>query len=512
MTANVWRGTRAVLIGLVPGKSGGGDGAGDRDHPADRRDQPAGPASEGEESDDGQIEFRFLTGRLRWAIDHAPEIVIAVTILLFASAELWPGGVDGVSSLLVDYRLVGPLASFSTVTFVALAIGWSAFLLGIFVYARLIGPGDLLVAIVAYGVVGGLVAGTAASIVLVLTSESPANLPPNVVFTSGYLLMLLVTGWYVGRSMEYTERLMGRLQRKIHDPADGSGHTDRLSSSTPRSSGDAIDGYGSSTGEPPSTYEQFIEELEGSLQEGLGRLQLAHVFAVLVVLPPAYVWWVGSGPQILGGPTSSPTAFLVYAANLAFDFVIAVVAFKFLVFIKYLHELTSESYPPGSDDKLRLLYDLRHPDDCAGLYDLGDFAMRVNLLLLVGGAYLVYRLYVQGLRALPPEVLVDLTVEGLPYNWIVGYVGPVIIFTAVVGAWLYYSFWQLHQKMVRDRRRLLESWPEPEQNDQRHIRPNEPALEEIREAPVWPIDNKQLIPLVVANAIPALVVLVEGFG
>lgn len=516
MTANDWRRTLAVLVGF------GGDGVDPPDREAADESGPARSVgtdpSRGADGVDEPSEFRFLGGLLRSGIDNAPLIVIGVTILLFGTAELTPGGVDGVSALLTDYQLIEPIAAISGPTLAAVVVGWSAILLVIFIYGNLIDPGDLSTALLAYGVIVLLILGTAVSVVLVLTSADPTQLPTNVVFTSGYLLMLLATGWYTCRSMAYTEGLINHLGGKLYDPYDDGGPEEGSSSRFPRSPGahhvaEAERGT-SPLEDAPATYRQFVCDLQRDLRKPVGpfEIQVAHLFALVVVLPSAYVWWMGTGPQNLGGPTSSVTAFVTYAANLAFDFVIAVITFKFLVLVKYLHELTTESYPPGEEDGLRLIYDLRHPDECAGLYDLGDFAMRVNLLLLVALVYLVYRLYVQGLRALPPEVVTDLALRGVPYNWIFGYVGPVFIFTAVVSAWLYYSFWQLHEKMVRDRRRLLETWPERVDDRHGHIRPDEPGLEEVRGAPVWPIDNKQLIPLVLANALPAVFVVFEVLG
>lgn len=442
-------------------------------------------------------EVRFLRGPVRWAIDNGPGIVLATTIGLVTVAEVTSPGVEGIGTLVPGLGAMVPGSTVSGPVLLAVVACWAVLLVGILLDSGVVSLRRLLRTGAVVTVTCGLVLGTVVSVFLVTTSDDPRALAPNVVYASGYLLMLLLLSWYIRESMEYTETLLTNLRTKVYHPATGS--TTPQPEEAPDAARDA-----------DHPYAGFVRALNEDLRTRLaGRVRSAHAFGVVLVAPFAVVWWLGTGPQNLGAPSSSPAAFLTYSVNLVVDFVIAVVAFQFLVLVRYLHDLTTGSYSVGDDGYLVLEYDLQHPDECAGLSGLGTFAMKVNLLMIGAMVYLLYRVHTQGLRVLPPgTVLGQGTV--VPFNWLLSYVGPIFIFTVIASVWLYYSMWGLHKKMAEDRRRILETWPDRAADETVHISLDDPDWRDARDAPVWPIDNRRLLPLVFANLAPAVVVLIEG--
>lgn len=448
-------------------------------------------ASDGENNKD-DAEFRFMGGPLRWMIDRGPRIIIATTVVLFAVAEFTSPSIEGIHALLLGVGFIVPVQTVSVPLFLGM-VAWVLLLVSIILHTDVVSLWRLVQGSILIIISAGLILGTLTSLLLVITSDNPRALRPNIVFVSGYLLMLLWMGRYIRSSMAYTESLINSLNAKVHHPTQGEpsdNNTEANQNSEP--------------------YSDFIDDLNRDLRDKLvGQIPSAYAFGFILIIPFGITWWFGSGPQNLGAPASSPAAFLTYSLNLTVDFVIAVIAFKFIILVRYMHELTNGSDSIGDAGNLVLIYDPQHPDECAGLSDIGNFAMKVNLLLIGGLVYLVYRVYTQGLRVLPQDTIFEQG-TAIPTNWLFSYVGPIFIFTVVSSIWLYYSFWGLHKKMLADRRRLIEEWPDYSAADVAHIRLDDRDRRDALQAPVWPIDNRQLVPLLLANIAPALVMVIEG--
>lgn len=142
----------------------------------------------------------------------------------------------------------------------------------------------------------------------------------------------------------------------------------------------------------------------------------------------------------------------------------------------------------------------------------------MNVLLILGGLYVTYRLYVQGARDLPAtEVALDTALTLDVFVWLMSYVGPVVVLIAVAFAWLYYSFWTLHVKMAHERERAYVEWTRRRREDESDALPRDTPLGTVEDAtdwqerrapaPVWPVDGRLLASLVSSSLAPLLLAL-----
>lgn len=446
--------------------------------------------------DDSDEEIRFLTGRIRTGLRHTPVVIAVVMAVLLVGAELTPG-VDGVSVFL-------PRLPLFTVPAAVLFVGVWAILGALLLGAGVLQRDELAKAVVVYGLVAALVAGTLGSLYLVFTASEPSTLPANVVYVSGYLLMLLLGGLLVYDGMLKTEHLFENLDRTL-----------------------IVDG------DDEAAYTAFKRKVRGDLQHetsvpGTGiPVPTYAVFAPLFVAQFAAVWLLQSGPQGLGWN-------LNLLVNVVLNLFIVVVAFQFLVLIKAFYDLvtgnltlyydpeTDAVHPEDAEGREPRQYDLLtyrpfHPDGRGGFRDLGKFATRVNVLLIVGGLYTIFRLYVQGGRSpvLTFEATGTASALGLggdlaPLIWLISYVGPVLAYALAAGAWLYYSFWQLHVKMAREREAQYTEHQYERRKDADTDAPigdfdDAQQWQELRAAaPVWPIESRQLLSLISGTVVPVL--------
>jgi len=451
---------------------------------------------------------QFLTGLARTGLQYTPAVVLVTLAVFLAGAELAPG-VQGVSVFLPYLRpahllvLVGGGLLWLPMLYLVMDVG-------------LVDRADLLQGVVVYGLLAVLSLGTVGSVVLVTTADDPTALPPNVIYTSGYLLMLLLCGLLVYDGMLRTETLFERIHEKLIVPDDREGGYRRFR-------------------------DDVLAPRLGHATALLGReIPTCYPFAALFVVQFGAIWWLTRGPQGLDFS-------LTLAANVLLDLFVVAVAFQFLVLVKTFHELVTEEFPlaPGADgeggeDGIRadagdvddagsaddagcaddavgasadnrgelLRAVLFHPDGRGGFRDFGKFATRVNVLLIVGGLYTVYRLYVQGARVEPTAMAPGLDPSIGALLWVVSFVGPVVAYLVAAAAWLYYSFWQLHVKMARDRERAYLDFQlrrrEAEAVDAEIGAPDDGTQwAEVRNAaPVWPIKNKQLLSVVTGSAAP----------
>lgn len=449
---------------------------------------------------DAEPEFTFVEGSIRTGLRFTPLVILGVVIITIAYGEI-SASVQGISALLPQFEpyvlLVG----------IGVVVLWGG-ILALASRVDLFDGRDLMAAGLVFGLLGGLLAGTGYSVYWVLRAEDPSSLPPNIVFLSGYLLMLLVGGLLIYDGMLRTEYMLENFGEWSH-------------SIVPE--------------EKEDQYEDWLRALDDDLSDALFDIELfdysipiqtSHVFAVLFVLQFGGLWVATSGPQNLD---SNYTLGL----NLFLDFFIVVIAFQFLILIKYFHELVSDSYDPedsteepdGPDDSTErtgsqlITYEPFHIDHHGGFKDFGRFATRVNVLLLLGGSYTFYRLIVQGLRVLPATGVSGFGSEAALLFWVANYVGPILAYGIAAFAWVYYSFWAMHRKMVLDKQiRFIEDQElkhgsvEPAAiGDEVDEFNDSPDFTYLHSAPEWPINSRWLVSLASANLAPLVLPILQFF-
>jgi hypothetical protein len=239
------------------------------------------------------------------------------------------------------------------------------------------------------------------------------------------------------------------------------------------------------------------EEKRRYVETFLPRLQSAfrtHVLGVPAVLPLGvlfvaqfvWIWTLGAGPFGLDAWST-----LLFVA--AVDVVIVVLTVQFVLLVRFLNELLRDD----GDDGIYLQYLPGHEDDSGGFRDFGRFVTRVNSLLVLGGVYLAYRLHVQGSRD-PFGPAGETAISAWDsLLWTVSYVLPVVVYALVIGVWIYFSFWQLHRKMVRDKRRAIHQ----ERPGDGRSREDLTTLQTYREAPEWPINERLLVTVLSVDAV-----------
>ena len=384
---------------------------------------------------------------LTYAFRHAPLLVVVAGTVLTLQAALTP--LNGLEVLipgtvgLVPAVVGGAVLLYLTMT-VLLALIFSS------------ADGDdalrrttvgLVHAGVVYGVFTVLLAGATWSAWTVYTTPTDA-LEPNVVYSFGFLLLVYVGGPLVYDGMRRTETLFKELDS-----------TDLLRSRPDRE----------------RFTEEFLPRFDRAFGLTAGPIPVVVLVAVLFVSQFVVVWTISRGPFVLNTPTS-------LAIVTAIDVAVVVLAVQFVLLVRFLNELLSE-------DGITLRYMPGHEDDAGGFRDFGRFATRVNSLLVLAGIYLAYRLHVQGTRdPLGPATSVSVTAWD-PFVWVLSYTVPVVVYGAVIGVWLYFSFWQIHRKMVRDKRRRIQQ----ERSTEGESREDIETLQTYRAAPEWPINDRLLV-------------------
>lgn len=406
--------------------------------------------------DFGSEDERFARSVARvftYAFRHAPLVVIAAVVVLLGQAALGP--VNGVEVLLSE-----------EVGIVTLALGtaallWAAILtLVAFVFSSADGDerlrgmvAELVHAVVVYGVLALLTAGAVWSAWTVYV-RPPDRVAPNVLYGFGFLLLVYVGGPLVYDGMCRTETLFTRLDE----------------SDVLRTDGDQY-------------REAFLDRFRTAFGLTVGGVPAVLLIGVLFTAQFVAVWVAARGPFVLDLYSSLAIVTLI-------DVAIVVVAVQFVLLVRFLNELLADSpttlgYIPG------------HQDDAGGFRDVGRFATRVNSLLVLAGVYLGYRLHVQGSRdPLSPTTEAVVTAWD-PLIWATSYAIPVAVYGVVIGIWLYFSFWQIHRKMVREKRREIGRVRSGTGRSREDIE----TLATYRDAPEWPINDGLLVTVLSIDAI-----------
>lgn len=439
---------------------------------------------------------KFLSGYSRLGLRHTPAVILFTTLILFGSAEILDN-IEGISVFL------------PTLT----AIEWIGIVGGVVLYAALmlmilnvglIDREELYKGAVVYGLITFLSIGVLLSVYLVFRYVSfNANpvvileggeamtggdeVPNNIVFVSGYLLMLLIGGLLVYDGLLRTEYLVENLEDTGIVGASDRYHEWKT-----------------------SVRNQLSHTIGDSLNPFHDRLPIktVYVFSTLFLTQYAVYWTIGKGPQNLDFA-------LTTIANLLLNLFLVVVGFQFVILIAAFYRLLNEdreerfTFRDDSDtsedtrvEERILRYKPYHSDGHAGYRDIGKFVTRVNLLLIMAGFYLVYRLFFQGSRVTPSELVPNFLHELIGIGiWFQSFLAPVFLYGLVACGWIYYTFWQIHLRMLRERERYylcdtddfesLEGW-------------------EIREqAPVWPVNNGLLWSLISGTFGPVIIYMVE---
>ena len=426
------------------------------------------PVRDGVEGDE-PIQFRFLRGLPRQLLRHVPLVVAVAALVLVVGAEFTPG-VEGISALL-------PTVGGRNAVLFGVFLLLSPLMLWLFASVDVLEAREFPAALLIYGLVVALAAGVGVSILLSVLAGHPSKTPPNVVFMAGYLLVLLVGGQLLYEATLRIEHCFVKLGRREGDIV-----------------GDE------------RAYREFLTDLQDGLDASVLGLSPSRVFGGLFAAQFAIIWVIGSGPQTLGYG-------LGLVVNFVFNAVLATVFFQFLVLVRFFNRLLNATDEYAAVD---LTYQPFHVDGHGGFRDLGRFATRMNVILTLGGLYLVYRLYVVGGRQLSSAGLAGFQDPVLLSVWLISFVGPVLAYALGAGAWGYYSFWTMHTKMVRDKHALVRAYQGTQSRPAADRTPAAgddietfgdsagPEWAALTAAPTWPLDVNTMVSLLSGNAIPLL--------
>lgn len=426
---------------------------------------------------DLDVGFRFLRGKTRNIIRLTPLFVIGTTMILIIYAELM-SDITGISQL---------IPSVSVWVFGAVGVAtvlWTA-IIYIADRVELVNIRELAKTIIVWGLIIILLGGSVYSAYVVISAQNPTQLDNQVIFASGYFLMLLLGGLGVYDGMLRTETMLEYLSEGNQSVVKNDKYMD-------------------------GSYTSWKEDLQEKLDNDICGIPTSHVFSLLFVTQFVAIW-SQTGPQSLDSN-------LLLIVNIIADFIIVIVAFRFLILIQYIHMLMTDQYAPDDKDRARILtYQPFHYDRRGGFQDFGRFATRVNLLLLIGGLYTIYRLYVQGLRTLPAGGILQFESQLQLVIWIGSFALPILAYAIAAGAWIYYSFWAIHRKMVNDKRILsaehqdVRGGEEPLPTVGDSIEHFEDGVDwyYLKTAPEWPINSRYIVSVVSANTVPLLLPILQ---
>lgn len=443
--------------------------------------------------EDGGPNFEFISGTPRWLLRHTPLVILVVGLVFLVSAELSPQ-VQGISAITSVVLPSNPLL-------LAALVVPGPVLVWLLASSGILDVRDVGKAIVVYGLGLFLLIGTGYSFLLVATAENPATLPDNIVFTSGYLLTLFVGGHLLYEGMLKIEYLFANLgDRDIVKNEDA--------------------------------YEEFLDAMKDALRRDFLRDDLptvlpgragewirkeetdrtpiptSHVFGVLVSVQFGVLWAFQNGPQNLDFSVT-------LIGNVALNILIVTATFQFLVVIAYFNRLLTNDFVASDGSRVDLTSEPFHFDGRGGFKDLGRFAIQINVILILAALYCVYRLYVQGGRVVGAGGLTELAGEEA-VMWAASYLVPVLALGLAGGAWLYYSYWAMHQKMERDREYLClkyqGDWVDrdgevPAVGDKMEDFTIGPDWTYVQTTPTWPVNNQRLVSMVSGTLSPVLLML-----
>lgn len=411
----------------------------------------------------------------RWALRHTP-LLVSLGLLITAVIQF------GHAFLAHVFELIQPVLSPMMAGALLLFVIW-VWVLGLLVsHIFESRESSAIPTIVVHTLSIGLTVGLLLSMYTAIPAV-PVPLPPGIAsaihsMNFPFFWMLFVGGYLVYDGMLRTENMFDKLETKrpeiIHPESDYGAFQRRLKEDLDES----------------VQIRAAVTDLVGDRRIRRWvpeKVKAAYLFSAIFVAP---FFLVGLVFQF--SPDSASSVAVRGMLNLVIavlNFFLVVVFFQFLVLIAYFNRLLSDATGDGYGS-VRLLYNPTHHDDYAGFGDFGKFATRVNVLLGVGGIYIVNYLY-GGLRGYPGYPG-HLTLEFLA--WGLATLFPLLTYMFAVVVWFYLSFWQMHKKMKRGRERMLEELARQD---------DEPDMT-LRNGPVWPVDGHRLISNISIDLIPLL--------
>lgn len=444
----------------------------------------------------GRPGLAFCSGAVRATLRNIPLVVLAGGAVSFVGEQV--GTFYQPFGTYLPVPSVGPVGP-STVAIALVGLAWLWLLARQVVAAGIITGRTLLRNALFYGPLAVLLAGTAYAVALM--TRDP-GMHPHLTFRAGLFLFFFLFGHLVYDGLLRTETLFWHLGETAIVDAEG--------------------------------YAAFRRDLRDALADtvavGPVSVSRAAVFAGVLVAPGIVVPFATT--------TLVLSQVISYAVVMWLTFVVEAVLFQFAVLVRYVHALLTGSYTTNDGSTVELQYRPFHPDERGGFRDLGRFATRVNLVLVLCGCYFAYRSYTGGVANFSPAVFTDAT---LLVEWFVFYLGPVLIYVTVAVLWLYHTFWRMHRKMQRGRRRLIRelqaearvgggatdggqgteagrgrknpagaSGGAAAESDARLFADPErdaPPWRNLRDAPVWPVDSRNLVGIVLLDAAPVVLAL-----
>jgi hypothetical protein len=427
-------------------------------------------------------DLQFCTGWLRLALRHIPVLLLFAASLSFV--------VEQVNDFFLPFGTYLPLGVLSVsiqaeyLLAVPLGVLWIALLARIFrssvsteefqIHRTLVFAATALV----------LVAGVIYFLYLVVTNRVTGS-QQHLAFRSGYFLFILLAGHlaYDGLVLRGENLFWNLKDSRIVDSEQYETFRQQLTNSL-------------------APIELGPYALPGGDGRTLGpfRVSPGVLFAVVLLAPTIPL-------PLLTFETSHPLlGKIAYGTTVLLQIFLVAVLFQFVVLVWQFSKLLSKDY---------IDYKPFHPDEHGGYRALGRFATRVNLILAVGGGYVAFRFVTGGLTHLEGFG----SQSGLwVVTWVISFLGPMVVYAAVVVLWVYFSFWRIHRQMRRGRREKIQKLQRQARdgdgddapstdNEMEDLELDAPVWESLQGAPVWPIKRRSLAGIVVLDTVPILVTL-----
>lgn len=439
--------------------------------------------------------IHYLDWLPRDILRYTPMWILIAWLSLAIAAEFSPG-VIGVMEYL----------TFPSPTITLVAVLWVLLLLWLLHKADIMLDWEFIEGMAVYLIGGFLLAGTVFSVVYVTTALR-AGVPGdaivgefgNVVLGSNLFLMMFIGGHLVYDGMLRTENLFTRLAEKRPPVVVAAGDSAR------RDDREAVEqAYGRFLGRFEASLKSRVRlDLPGTLVDRSISCGTVYLFTLGFVIPFTVSGLVLSHGSLTAAKQSihqNPLELMPLLVPTALVLLNVIVFFQFLVLISYFYELLTKHRPASERDvDFTLEYQPRHPDGYAGFRDMGKFATRVNALLIVGGLYVVSRVYIGGLPALQG---IDLaTLDAAALNWLFNFLGPVAAYVMTVVVWMYFSFWQIHKTMRRGRELSIRSVAAENDGEL----PDDKL--DYKQAPIWPINTRLFASLILGDILPVFTLL-----
>ena len=453
------------------------------------------------------VDVQFLYGPARTAARNIPLFVAALTVLLLADAELNPEAV-GLSTLVPDLPLV------PVVYLLALGGGFTVLLL----LSDIVDRETLVRTGFVYGLGGFLFAGTVYAAYLTLSTRGGEAITSHAVYGFPTLFFALVLGLLGYDLLLKGETLFSKMGEKnifhhLEQVEDAETDEDGAADTAEETESGTDDASGEVTLADYNAVKK--REITDKIDGGKWGIRWGHMFVALI-LSQYLVVWSFKGP--LGTSMIS-----VLVLNVAVLLVALLSVYNFLIGIVFLRKLIRGELETDDGRVIRPEYRPYHPDQQGGYGDIGKCALHINILLILAGAYYVFRAYISGLRSFPSSTSLDpfyADLLGLQPTaqlelgfWLVNFLGPILLYAALVVFWFYFTFWEMHKQMVRQKKQKILQYQidfreADSEGSERTIEVpigevyDKNQWQELYDAPEWPINTRKIGAIVTGNLVP----------